>query len=259
MGLNAQMTLDSHTTGALTELRQEAENVAGPAASLRIRSAAYLQLYSDSNGACVFALIAAQGAIWASWYLGCAKLAAMIFAAVDLSSVYRPIRRFKYFAAYVMSLKEINRSVMIETYILVHGIRRFGCEAMRDSDIPFDLVEDYARAMNGSCDLAFLRDMYHRHFLWEQERVVSDTLNRAFEAFDWPFMASLCQRPWVWFSYFRIGRSMNFRQFTDQHERVEKGLIAFDRAVEKGFVAIQDKTQRQIAGFERILGTGQAR
>ena len=52
---------------------------------------------------------------------------------------------------------------------------------------------------------------------------------------------------------------MNFRQFTDQHERVEKGLIAFDRAVEKGFVAIQDKTQRQITGFERILGTGQAR
>ncbi|MEP6020252.1 MAG: hypothetical protein ABJ251_17390 [Paracoccaceae bacterium] len=240
-------------TDALAELRQEAENVAGPAASLRTRAAAYLQLYSDSNGACVFALIAAQGAIWASWYLVCAKLAALVFATVDLSSAYRPKRRYKYFAAYVMSLKEINRSVMIETFILVHGIQRFGCDAMRDSNIPFDLIEDYARAMNEPCDQAFLRDIYHRHFLWEQERVVSDTLARAFEAFDWPFMANLCQRPWVWFAYFRFGRSMNFRQFTDQNERVEKGLIAFDRAIEQGLAAIQDKTQRQIAGFERIF------
>ncbi|MEP0207362.1 MAG: hypothetical protein ABJD89_00290 [Paracoccaceae bacterium] len=248
------MTLDNQMPDALAELRREAEKVAGPVVSLRTRAAAYLQLYADSNGACVFALIAAQGAIWASWYLVCAKLAAMVFATVDLSPVYGPKRRYKCFAAYVMSLKEINRSVMIETYILVHGIRRFGCDVMRGSEIPFDLIEDYERAMTEPCDPAFLRDIYHRHFLWEQERVVSDTLDRAFDAFDWRFMASLCQRPWVWFAYFRVGRSMNFRQFTDQAERVEKGLVAFDRAFEQGLLAIQGKTKRQIKGFERILG-----
>jgi hypothetical protein len=52
--------------------------------------------------------------------------------------------------------------------------------------------------------------------------------------FEWPFMKGLCERPWVWFSYFKAAQSLHFRNFTDQAERVEKGMIAHDRAQEYG-------------------------
>jgi len=94
-----------------------------------------------------------------------------------------------------------------------------------------------------------LRDIYHQHFLWEQERVVSTKLDEAFEVFTWPFMRNLCQRPWVWFSYFDTGKSMNFKCFTDQEERVEKGLIAYDRAIEFGVERLSGVTGARLKIF----------
>lgn len=249
----------SDFTDEIARLYERAEAAAGPPESLRLRARSYLDLYRASNGVCVFALIAAHGAIWASWYLVCAKLAAMVFALFDPIGVYRPVQRYRYFAAYVGALKEINRTVMIATYLIVHGIRDFGPERMVAEGIPAELVNDYARFMSArGATTADLRDLYHRHFLWEQDRVVSDSLESAFAQFDWPFMAALCQRPWVWFSYFRIGRSMNFRRFTDKDERVEKGLLAFDRAGAHGFGRLAKWTERQIVIFNAVLGQSRA-
>lgn len=243
----------------LARIYAQAEAAAGPPKSLRRRARAYLDLYRASGGVCVFALIAAHGAIWASWYLVCAKLAAMVFALCDLTGPYRPLHRYRCFAAYVGALKEINRTVMIATYVIVQGIRDFGPERMIAEGIPADLVQDYARFMAaGGARTAELRDLYERHFLWEQDRVVSQTLDEAFAAFDWPFMAGLCQRPWVWFSYFRVGRSMNFRRFTDREERVEKGLEAFDRGAGHGFGRLAARTERQIGVFNAVLGQSRA-
>lgn len=236
----------------IARLYDEAERAAGRPESLRIRADGYLALYRASNGACVFALIAAHGAIWASWYLVCAKLAAMVFALLDPTGRYRPVHRYRCFADYVGALKEINRTVMIATYVLVHGIQTYGANRLKEEGFPSDLVDDYARLMDTPEPNA-LRDLYHRHFLWEQERVVSSTLDEAFARFDWPFMSGLCQRPWVWFSYFRVGRSMNFREFTDQAERVEKGLIAFDRAEALGFGRLAQKTMASIRFLNRLL------
>jgi len=216
-------------------IRAKAEAAAGPLSSLRLRARGYLALYHQSNGVCVFALVAANGALWASWYLICAKLAAMLFACLDPTIRMSPRARYRQFAAYVMVLKDINKLVMVETYVLVHTLQQMGVEHAIANGIPADLARDYDAAMranNPSPDT--LRDLYHRHFLWEQERVVSTKLDEGFAAFTWPFMRNLCQRPWVWFGYFRPGKSMNFRNFTDQTERVEKGLIAYDRAVATG-------------------------
>lgn len=231
---------------------------AGRPESLRTRAAAYLDLYRASNGACIFALVAAHGAIWASWYLVCAKLAAMVFALLDPTRPYRPRYRYARFAAYVTALKEINRDVMIATYVIVHGVRDFGPERLEAEGFPQDIVRDYAAFLESKPNLSNLRDLYHRHFIWEQERIVSTTLDEAFANFDWPFMSSLCQRPWVWFSYFRVGRSMNFRRFTDQNERVDKGLIAFDRAASAGWPRIEALTERLIRLFNRVLGQSRA-
>ncbi len=94
---------------------------------------------------------------------------------------------------------------------------------------------DYAAAMAAeTLNEKSARDLYHRHFQWEQERVVSTKLDDGFAVFTWPLMRNMCQRPWVWLSYFRAGQSLNFKNFTDQAERVEKGLIAYDRAISFG-------------------------
>ena len=232
------------------DIRAQADLAAGPLSSLRTRAKGYLDLYHQSNGVCVFALVAAHGALWASWYLVCAKLAAMVFATLDPTAGMPMRERYRQFAAYVTVLKEINKLVMVETYVLVHTIQQVDVEFAISKGIPADLARDYAVAMARSeRDPRVLRDLYHRHFLWEQERVVSTKLDEGFAAFTWPLMRNLCQRPWVWFSYFKAGRSMNFRNFTDQEERVEKGMIAFDRAVEKGLDRIAQTSTIRLKVF----------
>lgn len=229
------MSMKDQSEARYLAIREEAEHAAGPLVSLRIRARGYLDLYYHSNGVCRFALVAAHGALWASWYLICAKLAAMVFACLDLKHWMSPAQKYRHFAAYVLLLKDINRLVMIETYVLVHTIQELGVEMAISHGVPEDVARDYEHAMSAEThDPALLRDLYHRHFLWEQECVVSTKLDEGFAAFDWPFMRNLCQRPWVWFSYFRPGKSMNFKSFTDQAERVEKGLIAYDRAADTG-------------------------
>jgi hypothetical protein len=226
-------------------IRAEAIAAAGPLPSLRMRAQGYLRLYHASNGACRFALVAAHGALWASWYLVCAKLAACLLALIDPTCRLSPARRYRAFAAYV-----INASVMIETYVLVHTVTEFGPDFAAAKGIPADLARDYATAMRGPLpDNATLRDLYHRHFLWEQQRVVSTKLHDAFAVFDWPLMSGLCQRPWVWFSYFRAGQSLNFRSFTDEAERVEKGLIAYDRAAAFGVEKLARLTRVRLRIF----------
>jgi hypothetical protein len=93
---------------------------------------------------------------------------------------------------------------MVETFVLVHTVRTLEVAFAVQKGIPRHLAQDYAFAMTGpAATPEFLRDLYHRHFLWEQERVVSTKLADAFAAFRWPFTKALCERPWVWFSYFR--------------------------------------------------------
>ncbi|MEM8796876.1 MAG: hypothetical protein AAGE61_15025 [Pseudomonadota bacterium] len=236
------------------EIRKEAEAAAGPVGSLRMRASGYLNIYTESEGVCRFALVAAHGALWASWYLVCAHIAALFFAATDWSCRLSPREKYRQFCDYVEALKNINKLVMVETFILIRTLREFGVDYAVKNGVPEDLAKKYARAIEGNeTESSVLRELYHEHFLWEQERVVSTKLDDAFERFTWPLMSNLCQRPWVWFSYFRVGKSLKFKSFTDQAERVEKGLIAHDRAVEFGVDRILKITKIRLKifpGFE---------
>ena len=245
-----QPTNENVSEQAYRDIRSEAEIVTGSHGSLRVRARCYLDIYEQSNRSCGFALIAAHGALWGAWYLNCGRLAAYVFAVGDRSCKLPALEKVQQFSAYVDVLKDINRLVMLETYVLIHTIQKLGVEFAVSKNIPQDLATDYAKAMDAkSPDAELLRDIYQRHFLWEQERIVSDKLTDAFEVFNWPFMKDLCQRPWVWFSYFRAGKSMNFKNFTDQIERQEKGLIAYDRAVIYGVEKIFRSTDMRLKIF----------
>jgi hypothetical protein len=234
-------------------IRADAENASGPLGSLRMRARGYLDIYQQSNGVCRFGLIAAHGALWASWYLICAKMASVVFAIFDPVSPLPRRVRYRQFAAYVTALKDINKLVMVETYVLVHTVQELGSDFAMSKGVPEDLARDYERAMRSIVkDEVLLRDLYHRHFLWEQQRVVSTKLDEAFAEFTWVFMRNLCQRPWVWFSYFKVGKSLNFKCFTDQAERVEKGLIAYDNGVNFGVERLVSFTDTRLRIFPGI-------
>jgi hypothetical protein len=239
----------------IAKIRVRAEAAAGPLVSMRLRSVGYLELYDTSKGGCTFALVAAHGALWASWYLICARFAAMFFAIFDISGRLSTRDKYRQFDAYVLVLKTINQLVMVESYVLIHCIKELGREAAMQVGYPSELVDGYGDIMDGQyVEVEQLRHLYHVHFEWEQERVVSNALDEGFAVFTWVFMRNLCQRPWVWFSYFKVGKSMNFKSFTDRDERIEKGLIAFDRASELGFDVLSFRTRKLVTRFNRLRG-----
>ena len=97
------------------------------------------------------------------------------------------------------------------------------------------------------------RDLYYRHFRWEQKRVVGGLLTECFDQMDWQLMRGLCQRPWVWFAYFRPGKSLNFRNFMDEDERVDKGRAAFDRAQRLGWHRVDRRLRLALWSLGRAV------
>lgn len=213
---------------------------AGNADALPHRAQSYLALYKDSDHVCRFALIAGHGALWANWYLRGARYATQILALLDFRTRETMAEKMAQFDVFAHALREINRDVMAASYTLVHLVRTHGPSVAADTDLPADLCAMYHDALQSADagdapDEALLREIFHRHFLWEQKRVVGPNLDHAFDALSWPLLYRLCKRPWVWFNYFGAGRSLNFDDFQVEEERVEKGMIAYDRAAQQGW------------------------
>ena len=148
------------------------------------------------------------------------------------------------YTAYVRDIKEINRQVMIEAYTSLYLYRSCGDAACAELNFSERLSLQF-RQRYGAASADFEpspaadRDFYETFFRWEQQKVVGPAVDDALSKFNWPFMNALSRRPWVWFSYFRIGRALIFRDFADKEERVAKGLSAFDWAAAKGWDVIE--------------------
>ena len=238
------MTLTRAVDTSLTDITALAEAAAGPPAHLVHRALSYHAVYVASHRICCFALIAGHGALWANWYLRCARLAAMVFALLDLRSPLGFREKLRQFDMFTDALRDINQQVMVATYRLVHAVRLLGADAATAMDLPADLCRDYAAAFaiadqGGTVTEAAKRDLYERHFRWEQKRVVGGVLQECFDRFTWVFMRNICLRPWVWFAYFRPGNSLNFSNFLDEEERVQKGLTAYDCAQRTGWAGTE--------------------
>jgi hypothetical protein len=230
-------------------IRADATRLAGKLDDLGQRSLVYHQVYRDSDARFHFPLVASHGALWATWYLRAAGLAAHVFSVCDLSCALKRRDRMATYTVYVDAIKEINRQVMIEAFNCLYLYRCCGERACAELEFSDALAVQF-RERFGDGAARFVqthagdRTFYETFFRWEQKKVVGPAVDSALEAFAWPFMKALSRKPWVWFSYFRIGRALIFRDFADSEERVRKGLAAFDWAAAKGWEAIERNCRR---------------
>lgn len=244
-------------------IRRDADILAAGVDDLGQRSLVYHHVYRDSGRTFHFPLVASHGALWARWYLICARLAAHVFAVADPTCRLKRRERMAAYSAYVGAIKEINRQVMIEAYTSLYLYQCFGDAACAELKFSDKLALQF-RQRYGAASATFTpspeadRDFYETFFRWEQQQVVGPAVDDALAKFNWPFMNALSRRPWVWFSYFRVGRALIFRDFADKEERVAKGLSAFDWAVTKGWAVIERNCMnnpflpRSLKGAEKV-------
>jgi len=222
----------------------DAKRLGGGLNDMTQRAIVYHHLYVSSGGNFIFPLIAAHGALWARWYLFLAKYAAILLAIIDLSGGRSFRVKMTLYKDYVNRFKAINRTVMQETYKVLHMAKLYGAHPIIAADMPQSLRDNlnicHQYAIHGTAmPPEQQRAFYEDFFRWEQNNVVAPAVEEAIKAFDWPLMKWFCMRPWVWFSYFRLGRSLIFKNFSDAEERTQKGLAAFDWAIHLGWNKIE--------------------
>jgi len=227
----------------------DAKRLGGRLDDMTTRAVVYHHLYVSSGGNFIFPLIAAHGALWARWYLYLARFAAYFLAVIDISGGRSFRAKMISYRAYVDAFKAINRKVMQETYKVLHISTLYGAHPIIAADMPARLHENlnicHEYAIHGKAmPLSQQREFYEDFFRWEQVNVVGPAVDAAIAEFDWPLMKWFCMRPWVWFSYFRLGRSLVFKNFSDAEERTQKGLSAFDWAVHLGWDKIEANLTR---------------
>jgi hypothetical protein len=224
-------------------IHADAVRLGGRLDDMTQRAVVYHHLFAISGGNFIFPLIAAHGALWARWYLVAAAAAAHVLSVVDITTRQPRADKMRAYGAFVAALKSVNRDVMVETYTIFHFSRLYGRHAILEQIVSEPLLSDLLHCQDlvrsGEVMTAQQqRAFYENFFRWEQQRVVGPVVDEAFARFDWPLMKQLCLRPWIWFSYFRVGRSLVFKNFADAEERVGKGMAAFDWAAAKGWTAI---------------------
>jgi hypothetical protein len=145
---------------------------------------------------------------------------------------------------YVDRFLAINKAVMVETYAIFHVTRLFRSHDILADHMPADLISAFldchdtvAQGRKWSADQQ--KSLYERYFRWEQEMVVGPLVEVAVREFHWNFMKWFCVRPWIWFSYFHVGRGLIFKDFADAEERIAKGLTAFGLAERKGWDRVE--------------------
>lgn len=222
-----------------TIIEADAERLGGHLNAMTTRSVVYHHIYVCSGGNFIFPLLAAHGALWARWYLFLARFAALFLAVIDISRGFRFKRNLNAYKNYVETFKAINRTVMTKTWVIFHMTKLFGVDDPVTDDMPprlrgnLALCHQYATT-GTPMPLSQQREFYEDYFRWEQVNIVGPTVDKATGEFDWPIMKWFCLRPWVWFSYFQLGRALVFKNFSDAEERTQKGLAAFDWAIKSG-------------------------
>lgn len=225
-------------------LLAEGTRLAGGLRDVSQRAAVYHHLYEASARNHVVPLLAAHGALWSrGWFWFGQRLGAVLSWQFGL----RRARRHDALAqldAFADAFRDVNRRVCADTYASFHFARRFGAHpdahTVVDPEV-LDAINRLHAAVRSGRTLTDRekRDVFATHFLDEQARVVGPALCDACAAFDWPLIKAIALRPVIRFAYFTPLERLWFRNFSDQDERIAKGLVAFDHAAHVGWSRVE--------------------
>jgi hypothetical protein len=225
-------------------LRAEATVLAGNLCDLSLRATVYHYLFRASGGNHVFPLIAAHGALWAGGYFRRGlRLGNWLSWQYGWNPQLRR-RRIQQLDDFANAFRDVNRRVCIDTYVNFRFTQRYGDHYRAIEFVPGELL-DALRTVHTACrakqrlGVPQLRAVFEAHFLHEQETVVSETIERAVAAFDWPLVRFLALRPPVGFAYLPGKQPIKFYNFADRRERVCNGMLAFDLAANVGWEHVE--------------------
>jgi hypothetical protein len=231
-------------------LFREATDLAGSLSDLAQRAMVYHHVFQASGRNHAFPLIAAHGALWAGGHFRAGlRLGRWLSWQYGWNPRLRR-RRLEQLANFADALREINRKVCVDTYVNFYFTMRYGGHHRASDFVPPRLLDALAtvheaRRLRQRLDTGRLRAVFEAHFLHEQETVVTDTIQRAAAAFDWPLVKFLALRPPVGFAYLPDNQPIRFHDFADRQERIQNGLLAFDLAARVGW----DKVERTLTDY----------
>lgn len=228
-------TLQSH----YAEIKTEATRLAGDLLDIPRRVVLLAHLYEDSGRNHVFPHIAAHGALWAFGYFEVGgKLGRWIGRRYFYNATERNYR-LGLLQGFAEEFRLVNRQVCIDTCTNYFFVRQFGNVAGAETIVPPTLLDALnrvhaARAKGHALTTKERRQVFEQSFRCEQEVTVAPGVLKAVSGFECKIMKFLCLRPIVRFAYFPACKFLMFRDFSNQSERIEKGLRAYGFAEQMG-------------------------
>jgi len=232
------------------ELKAEAGLLSGGLLDIPRRALILHNIYLDSGRNHTFSLIAAHGALWAQGYFEAGGALGRLIARRYFYDRDEKAYRLGLLRQFAEDFRVVNRQVCIDTYANYHFTRRHGRELGADAVVPPALLDALnrvhaARERGRVLDATEARATFERSFRSEQEVTVAPGVEAAIAGFECRVMRFLCLRPLVRFAYFPPFRYLWFRDFADQAERIDRGLLAYDLAARSGW----DRVERSLRDY----------
>ncbi len=233
--------LDAATLRSTYErTKAEMTERAGGLEDIPRRAALLHGLYLDSGGNHTFPQIAAHGALWALGFFEVGGSLGRFIARRYFYNARERAYRLGILRDFAEDFRRVNRQVCIDTLTNYHFTRQFGHEPDAVKVVPGELLRALnlvhgARAAGEPLSEEDRRQVFRTSFYWEQELTVAPGVQAAVEKFQCRVMRFLCLHPVVRFAYFPGWRYLFFRNFADTHERIAKGMQAYDHARRGGW------------------------
>ncbi|HZU39112.1 MAG TPA: hypothetical protein VFA18_24515 [Gemmataceae bacterium] len=227
-----------------TELKTEADRLAGNLLDIPRRVVILSHLHLDSGGNHVFPLIAAHGALWALRYFEVGGKVGRFIARRYFYSRTERAYRLSLLQRFAEDFRRVNRQVCVDTFTNYHFTRAYGRCPGADQLVSAPLLEalnrvHHARQTGSALTDGERRQMFEQSFRCEQEVTVAPGVEAAVASFECRFMKLLCLHPLVRFAYFPRWRFLLFRNFADRAERIARGLRAYDHAEQAGWSQVR--------------------
>ena len=231
------------------ELQREASVLAGGVHDIPRRAIVLNSLYFDSGRNHVFSHIASHGALWAYRYFEVGGRLGRLVANRYFYSQTEKAYRLGILNDFAEGFRTVNRQVCIDTYANYHFTKRYGNEADADQIVSPALLDALNRIHSASRAGRELPDaekrlVFEQSFRCEQEETVAPGVKTAVEGFQCRIMKWLCMKPVVRFAYIPSWRFLWFHDFSNQSERIEKGLVVYDLAARAGWPNVESSLRR---------------